>query len=599
VTGPAEAFARRLAARRARAQELAAWDRRLSNARLAAFAAGVAAAIAVFAARALAPAWLLPPAALFVGLVVAHDRVIRRRERAERAVRFYEHGLARLGHRFAGSGEPGERFRDPHHPYAEDLDLFGRGSLFELLCRARTREGEDRLASWLLAPARPPELTERQDAVHELTPELDLREDLAVLGENVRAGLHAAALRSWGQAPPPFARLRALRIAAAALSLVTLAALGLWIGSGAGPIPFLVAVAVQGAFAYALQHPIGRVAAAADLPARDLALFAELLARLEAERPRSARLVALRAALDSDGAPPSRRIAQLRRLVDLLEARRNQLFAPLAALLLWKTQVGLALEAWRTRHGAALGRWIDVVGELEALSSLAGFAYERPDATFPELAQGDPRFEVSALRHPLIPPERCVPNDLRLGREPAVLVVSGSNMSGKSTLLRSAGTATLMALAGAPVCAERLRLTPLQVGASLRTHDSLQEGVSRFQAELLRLRQIKDLAERGDPPVFFLLDEILHGTNSHDRALGAEAIVRGLIERGAIGLVTTHDLALAKVAEALAPRAANVHFEDQMVDGRMVFDYMLRPGVVMRGNALELMKAMGLVEAAT
>ena len=169
-------------------------------------------------------------------------------------------------------------------------------------------------------------------------------------------------------------------------------------------------------------------------------------------------------------------------------------------------------------------------------------------------------------------------------------------MSGKSTLLRSAGTAALLAQAGAPVCAARLAMTPLQIGASLRTHDSLQEGISRFQAELLRLRQVKELAERANPPVLFLFDEILHGTNSRDRAQGAEAIVRGLVARGAIGLVTTHDLALAAVADALAPRGRNVHFEDQMVEGRMEFDYKLRPGVVARGNALELMRAMGLVE---
>ncbi|HEX2485684.1 MAG TPA: DNA mismatch repair protein MutS, partial [Myxococcota bacterium] len=201
----AERYRQLLAGRRERAAELARSERRLSNARLATFAAGVALAVAVFFARALHVAWLAPPALVFVVLLFVHDRVIRRRERAERAVAFFEDGLARLAHDFAGRGEPGERFRDPHHPYAEDLDLFGRGSLFELLCRARTREGEDRLASWLLAPARPQELAERQDAVRELTPALDLREDLAVLGEDVRAGLHAAALRSWGQAPPAFA----------------------------------------------------------------------------------------------------------------------------------------------------------------------------------------------------------------------------------------------------------------------------------------------------------------------------------------------------------------------------------------------------------
>jgi hypothetical protein len=592
---PAEEYARRLADRRTRAGELARRDRLLSNARLATFSAGAAAALAVFFGKVLAPGWLLPPAVLFVALLVVHDRVIRRRERAERAVAFYERGLARLAHRFAGTGEPGERFRDPGHPYAEDLDLFGRGSLFELLCAARTREGEEQLAAWLLAPAAPGVVRERQEAVAELRERLDLREDLALLGEDVRTGLHARTLRDWGGAPPVFPRPLLLRTAAASLAALSLAGLALWIWTAAGPLPFLAALAFQCAFAYGLRARVARVAQGAELPARDLALASALLARLEAEQPRCARLRALREALASEGLPASRRIAQLRLRVELLEQRRNQLFAPIAALLLWKTQCALAIEAWRAHAGPALGRWIDAVGEHEALASLAGFAYERPDARFPELAEGAPRFEAEGLAHPLIAPGRCVRNAFRLGGAPSVLIVSGSNMSGKSTLLRSAGTAAVLAQAGAPVCAERLVLTPLQVGASLRTHDSLQEGISRFQAELLRLRQVKELSERAAPPVFFLLDEILHGTNSHDRALGAEAVVRGLVERGAIGLVTTHDLALARVADSLDPHGANVHFEDRMVEGRMEFDYRLRPGVVTRGNALELMRAMGLV----
>lgn len=590
-----EEYARRLGVRRSDAAALARTDRHFSNLRLGVFATAVMLAIAVFGAHALGPLWLLPPSLLFVALLPLHDRVIRRRQRAERSVAFYERGLARIAHRFAGSGELGERFRDPHHPYAEDLDLFGKGSLFELLCAARTREGEERLAGWLLEPASPPVVRARQEAVAELRERLDLREDLALLGEDVRAGLHAAAVRKWGEAPPVFRRPALLRAAAAALSALSLGGLALWTSTGAGPFPFLTALALQGLFAARLRAPVAAVANGIDLPARDLALLRALLARLEAERPSSARLARLRAALESERRPPSRRIAQLRLRVDLLEARRNQLFAPIGALLLWKTQCALALERWRAHAGTAVGCWLDAVGEIEALASLAGFAYERRDARFPELAEGSPRFEAVGLAHPLIPAERAVRNDFVLGGVPAVLVVSGSNMSGKSTLLRSAGTAAVLAQAGAPVCAARLVLTPLQVGASLRTHDSLQEGISRFQAELLRLRQVKELAERASPPVFFLLDEILHGTNSKDRALGAEAILRGLVGRRAIGLVTTHDLALAAVADSLAPRGANVHFEDQWNDGRMEFDYRLRPGVVARGNALELMRAMGLV----
>jgi DNA mismatch repair ATPase MutS len=232
---------------------------------------------------------------------------------------------------------------------------------------------------------------------------------------------------------------------------------------------------------------------------------------------------------------------------------------------------------------------------MEALCSLAGHAWEHPEDPFPELTAdaGGPLFDGEALGHPLLPEGACVRNDLRLDGDLQLLLVSGSNMSGKSTLLRTVGVNAVLAQAGGTVRARRLRLSPLAVGASIRINDSLLAGRSRFYAEITRLRELVALAA-GDLPLFFLLDEILHGTNSHDRQIGAEAVVRGLVERGAIGLVTTHDLALAQVAEALAPQAANIHFQDHMEAGRMVFDYRIHPGVVTKSNALELMRSVGL-----
>ena len=588
---PHPLYSQRLAERASRAHELTARDRLLSSSRLVTFAIGAALALAIFFGRWLGVGWLAPPIAVFIALLVIHERVARQRDRADRAVAFYEAGLARLEHRFAGSGEPGERFRDPHHPYAEDLDLFGPGSVYERLCTARTHAGEETLARWLLAPAAPEEVRARQEAVRELEPDLGLREDLALLGEDVRASLRPEALRSWGEAPPV---LRSALLAPSAAALAALAAggLALWILTPAGPIPFAIAVVAEMIFATILRKPVAQVVEAVEAPARDLALLAELLERLEAERPESERLAALRAALETDGAPASRRIAQLRQRVELLESRRNQLFAPIAALLLWKTQLALALERWRRRCGPEIGHWVAAVAEMEALAALAGFAYEQPDASWPEFSEGEPEFIVSQLGHPLIPPAQRVANDVTLSGEPAVLVISGSNMSGKSTLMRSVGVAAVLAQAGAPVCARSMRLTSLQVGASIRIQDSLQEGTSRFYAEIQRLRQIMDLA--GASPTLFLLDEILHGTNSHDRGIGAEAVVRGLLSRGARGLVTTHDLALARVADELAPTARNVHFEDHVVSGRIEFDYTLREGVVTRSNAIELMRAVGL-----
>jgi len=279
--------------------------------------------------------------------------------------------------------------------------------------------------------------------------------------------------------------------------------------------------------------------------------------------------------------------------VSVLDWRRNQLFAPIALLLLWSLQVAFALEAWRARSGAAVARWLDALGELEALGDLAGYAFEHPADPFPEIAEHGPLFEATALGHPLLDPARCVRNDLGLDAEHRLAVISGSNMSGKSTFLRSVGLAVVMALAGAPVRAERLRVSPLALGAVLRVQDSLRDGASRFYAELLALRRVAELC-KGSSPVLFLLDEILSGTNSHDRRIGAEALLRGLLARGAVGLVTTHDLALTAIADALAPRAWNAHFEDQLANGALHFDYRLREGVIARGNALALMRAVGL-----
>jgi DNA mismatch repair ATPase MutS len=261
--------------------------------------------------------------------------------------------------------------------------------------------------------------------------------------------------------------------------------------------------------------------------------------------------------------------------------------------VLWTLQCACAVEAWRKLAGPAVRRWLATVGEFEALSSLAGYAYEHPADVFPEFAQTSPWFEAEGLAHPLLSDGDAVRNDLCFGGDLRVLIISGPNMAGKSTLVRAVGINAVLAQCGAPVRARRLRLSPLAVGASICVLDSLQGGISRFYAEIRRLKQITDLT-RGSLSALFLLDEFLQGTNSHDRRLGAEAMVRSLVERGAIGLVTTHDLALAQIAEGLGPRAANAHFGDRLEDGKLLFDYRLQPGVVETSNALNLMRSIGL-----
>ena len=565
--------------------------RMLGVVRLAALASGIVLAWLAYV-ELVAWWWLLPPVIGFLVLADMQQRITQARRHCERAAALYEQGLARLDDRWTGPGATGERFLNESHPYAADLDLFGVGSLFELLSRARTRVGEETLANWLLTPAAPDMVRARQIAVAELRPRLDLREDLALLGAGVRSGEDAQNLAEWAAAPP-WLISRSTRVIALLLAALAVVALVLWI-AGYGLMPLIAMFIIGRVFMFRMKAAIEHVVNAVDGPGRDLMLLSEVLRRLERESFTSPRLIELRAALNVEGMSPSQQIARLSRLIDLLDARRNMIFAPLAAVLLWPLQFAIAIERWRQSSGPVVGRWLAAVGEFEALGSLANYSYEHPEDSFPEISDGTARFEGEGLAHPLIPLVRSVRTDLRLSFErERVLIVSGSNMSGKSTLLRTVGVNTVLALAGAPVRARSLSLSPLQVGASIRVQDSLQAGASRFYAEITRLRQIVELTE-ANLPVLFLLDEILHGTNSHDRRIGAEGVVRGLLERSAVGLITTHDLALARIAEDLAPRAANVHFQDHLEDGKMTFDYRLRPGTVQRSNALELMRSVGL-----
>lgn len=572
-------------------------DRRhllISNLRLATALAAAAAGWLVFFKAAASIALFLVPALGFLALLVVHALVLQRNERAARAKRLYVRGLERMDGQWSGKGPDGERFT-AHHAYARDLDLFGPGSLFQLLSVARTEAGEETLADWLRGPADVVEVRARQQAVGELRPKLDFREDLAVLAAETHVG-RTSGLANWATRPPQglpaFAAVLFAGLAAGTAALMALAFMD------RVPIELpLVWLVLQIGCVAVWRRQIGDVIHHIEGPSLDIRLLTALLARLEQEPFTSPRLTDIHARLIAGGVRPSARLRQLQRHVSWLDSMHNPLFAPVGAALLVRAQAAVWIDRWHAANGRALAAWLAAVGELEALSSLAAFAYERAENPFPVLlddpAHG-PRFDATALAHPLIVGHAAVANDVRLGGgDPQVLLVSGSNMSGKSTLLRAVGCNVVLALAGAPVRAAALTLSPLAIGATLRVEDSLQAGISRFYAEVLRIRAIVETA-RGPLPLLFLLDEILAGTNSHDRRIGADAIVRSLVAGGGIGLVTTHDLALTELPKALGTRAANVHFEDRIEQGRMVFDYRMRPGVVEHSNALELMRAVGL-----
>ncbi|MGH9310758.1 MAG: MutS-related protein, partial [Vicinamibacterales bacterium] len=606
-------------ARRATSDALSESDARFAYARLATFAVAVLFGILVWRTG-LSAVSLVVPAAAFAWLAHRHDRVLRARDAAQRGLAFYERGLARLEDRWPGTGEPGDRFRDDHHIYANDLDLFGRGSLFELLSLARTRDGEAMLAGWLTAPAAASEIRARQEAVDELAPALDLREQLEIAGTGVRESVRTDRLLVWAETPLP--PVRALVIATWAATLAVIAAT-IYVASTSMWWPVAGVVVLEAAVFRSLRARINTIVSVRDPEAtadfvadplthrvKELDVLAAILHRLEGERFQCGKLQGLSSSLGIDRMPASVAIRSLHRLAETYDAAKHALLVVLAIFLAGQLELALGLSAllqlvrpaaaiavhrWRTGHGPQVRRWIATIAEFEALTSLGAYRYEHFEDPFPEIASdnaaGNPAaiFRGLQLGHPLIPASRMVRNDVRLDEGLQLLVVSGSNMSGKSTLLRTVGHTAVLALAGAPVRSRSLRISPLAIGATLRIQDSLLEGRSRFYAEITRIRELADLAA-GPVPLLFLLDELFHGTNSHDRLTGAAGVLGSLLERGAIGLITTHDLALTAVAEELAPRAANAHFEDWFEGSDIRFDYVMKPGPVTRSNALALMR---------
>jgi uncharacterized membrane protein len=545
----------------------------------------------------------------FVALLVVHERILRSIALRERAERFYGQGLARLhgswmeipetvgkARRGKGAGEEtGAQFLPDDHAYARDLDLFGKGSLFHLLSTARTMQGQETLAGWLLAPAPIAEARARQVAVQELTADLDLREALATVGEEVRARVHGGSLAAWGEGPRVW-RSNGMRVATGVLAVVWVASLAAWAVSGNG-LPVLIASLVNYGVRYQVRGSVEESLAGLDEAARELTVLAGLLRLIEAREFASPKLRALRAALERDGMAPSAAIARLERVLHRLDSRHNMMLRALDLFAFWTVQLSFVAEGWKRRFGPGVRGWLEAAGEFEALESLAGYAYEHPADVWPEFAEEGAYVRAEGFAHPLLPEARAVRNDLELGTgtgaDLRLVVISGPNMAGKSTFLRGLGVNVVLAQMGAPVRARSLRLSPLMVGASIAVMDSLESGISRFYAEIRRVKLISDLAD-GALPVLFLLDEVLSGTNSHDRLVGTEWMVRSFVERGAIGIVTTHDLALTTIPETMDGRGVNCHFSDTIVEGRLHFDYRLSDGVVETSNALELMRSIGL-----
>lgn len=543
-----------------------------------------------FVRHTMAWEWLAIPWLGFAVTAYFHAKVLAAGSRAERAVRWCEQGLARVEDRWAGLRPRTTRVDTSGSLYAADLDLFGPASIFELLCTARTSVGEDRLALWLLQPAERDEVLARQTAVAELRDRTALREDIASAPGPELIELDPAALIAWSEAQGP--ELPAwVGPVAPVLSLLTVACAIWWIVTHS-PFPLIAMLVVDAGVTYLLQRRVDALFRATTQASASLASVANLLARFERESVLAPRLQMAQASLSRGAQPASRAILGLARL-SRANVFRNGVLRLIDIPLLYSVQLGALMGRWKRTHGEHVRVWLDALAEVEALLSLSSYHFEHSGDPFPEFAENEIVFSAERLGHPLLPDATCVRNDVTLNSASGLLLVSGSNMSGKSTLLRAVGVSAVLAMAGAPVRAQRLRLSPVHIGASIQIHDSLQSGRSRFYAEILRLRAICDLA-RAQPPVLFLLDELLAGTNSRDRLTGARGVVRELLAAGAIGMLSTHDLALTEIDSPGAQHIRNVHFEDRINGDRLQFDYTLREGIVTRNNGVELMRLIGL-----
>jgi len=535
--------------------------------------------------------WLLVLIGVLVVLALVHERIIRTKTRATCAADYYRKGIARIEDRWPGTGQGGDRFRADDHVYAEDLDLFGRGSLFELLSTARLPMGENRLADWLCRPSPKPVILARQELVSELRQKLDFRENLAVTGERLRPRLDPESLVGWAERGPDLPGnvwrgvVLALTIAAVAAGVYYYLTSVVW--------PLFLVLMTEGFLRWQLRNKAKAVIDGVSCNAEGLLLFSNILELLETEPFVSPQLEKLCRPLKEHSKPSSEVIRRLAGIVYWIDARHSLLAGLAEVPLLYTLQIGFVAEAWRRRWGNRMRTWVNIAAEMEALLSLATYSFEHPRDLFPEFVENSSAFfNGENLGHPLIPDAKCVRNSVRLDKDTRVMLVSGSNMSGKSTLLRTIGINAVLAMSGAPVRGKSLHLSPLIIGTSIRRTDSLQQGRSGFYTEILHIRRVFNLT--GEPtPVLFLFDELLEGTNSKDRRIGSEGLLKVLLNSRAIGVVTTHDLALTEITDSADGLVRNMHFEDQVKDGKMYFDYTLRDGVVSRSNALELMRLMG------
>lgn len=532
---------------------------------------------------------------LFI-LVKIHNRFFIRKEWLETQARIIQEELQALSGDYS-SFEDGKEYVNPEHPYSFDLDIFGRRSLFQSINRTCTFFGKVRLAEWLQNHLHEKtSIEKRQEMVREISEHTLFREQFRVAGL-VHHGQSSDGekIQAWSQSPAQYlhagwvkAFIWGVPVINSLLLITSLAGWTSfsWLGLSFG-IFLVLSFGIIKRATY-IQETYGK-------QLKSLNGYARLIALAKAEEWKSAGMQELMERFNLNGQSPVQALQQLSKELDRLDLRNNQfLYVLLEGSIFFQLQEIVRIERWKARYGQYISEWLETVGELDALCSLGTFAYNHPQYTYPELTEKPFCFLATQMGHPLMPVSQCVKNDATIPSRPFFLIITGANMAGKSTYLRTIGVNYLLACVGAPVCCERLKLHPNQLITSLRTSDSLSDNESYFFAELKRLKRIIDLLNQGQQ-LFIILDEILKGTNSMDKQKGSFDLIRQFMQLKANGIIATHDLLLGSLIKQFPEEIRNYCFEADIKENELTFSYKLREGVAQNMNACFLMKKMGII----
>ena len=531
---------------------------------------------------------------VFLGIVSMDLANSSRIDNLRALIHITEEEIAAIGHEYTGFPD-GSEFLPAHHTYAGDLDIFGRASLYQFTNRGTSDQGRRLLADWMLQPADPGDISLRQDAARELADMPEWRQQLQAFGRSRTITSRTEEnISAWLREPADFLQKPLWITVRILFPLTSFSILALYLFGTIPQSPFLTGLVVMLFISFVISKRIMPAYVKLNKVSAELEALSTSINWIERTSFKSPLLLSLQQQYAGNGEPAATTIRKLKKILDRLDYRLNPVvFIPLSAFLCWDLQQIFALEKWKTKNVNGIREWFSALGAFEALASLGNLRFNHPAWCFPEIVTADAVFEATSMGHPLIPPAKCVLNSFSTSGVGQLNLVTGSNMAGKSTFLRSTGVNMVLAMMGAPVFAKALKLSPMRVMSSMRISDNLEENTSTFYAELKKLKEVIDAVNKKEK-VFLLLDEILRGTNSADRHTGSAALLKQLVQKNAAGMVATHDLELAKLESAFPGNIRNFHFDVQVENEELYFDYKLKEGVCKSMNASILMKKIGI-----